>query len=214
VDPKDRIAVYERYHGVLNEIASGSLSQAVFARIDGIRKEAPELRAVVFLEAQALEALGRPQEACAAYREGLDVEPANNVARAALGSLLARLGKTEDAEREFKRVLSNDPGDYRSRNNLAGIYATKGFGDLAIAELKKALATQPSYAAAWQNLGRLYAQKRAWPEAEAALRKAVDLDGADARLHLLLAQVLRNLGKAAEADQHARIARQLDPTLR
>lgn len=211
VDPKDRIAVYENYHETLNDITAGRITQNVFSRIASIRNQAPELTGVPFLEAQALEGIGRLQEAGAAYRRGLEAEPGNNVARAGLAGLLMRLGKTEDAEREFRRVLAGDPGDYRSRNNLAGVYATKGFTDLAVTELKKALATEPSYAAGWQNLGRLYTLKGSWPEAEAALRKAVSLYESDARAHLLLAQVLRRVGKTAEAERHSRRARELDP---
>jgi len=211
LDPKDRIAVYERYYETLNDITAGRITQNVFSRIVSIRNQAPELTAVTFLEAQALEGIGRLQEAAAAYRRGLEAEPRNSVARAGLAGLLMRLGRTDDAEREFKRVLASDPGDYRSRNNLAGVYAAKGLTDLAIAELKKALAAEPSYAAGWQNLGRLYTLKRSWPEAEAALQKAVNLDDTNARAHLLLAQVLRSVGKVAEAELHAQRARELDP---
>jgi len=213
VDPKDRIDVFESYHRILNEIASRNLAGDTFDRIQAIRGRAPEVHGLPFLEAQAFEALGRPQDACVKYRDGLDREPQNNIARANMASLLVRLGRVDEAEAEFKKVLANDPSDYRSRNNLAGIYGMKGNLEAALAEVKKAVATRPSYAAGWHNLGRLYILTRNWTEAEASLRKAVGLDGEDARAHTLLAQVLKTEGKTTEADRHMRIAIQLDPSL-
>ncbi len=214
IDPKDRVEVFESYHAIVNEIAGRNYTDRIFDRIDTLRRQAPELRELVFLEAQAYEGSGRLREACAKFQQGLEKEPGNNVARAAMASLLIRLGRIDDAEKEFQRVLVSDPGDYRSRNNLAGIYSMKGKTDAAVGEMKKALATRPEYAAGWHNLGQLYIQMRNWAAADAALRKAVSLDAADARAHFLLAQVLRTEGKTAEADRQMRIALELDPSLK
>ncbi len=213
MDPKDRIGVFESYHAILNEIAGRNITDRIFEGIETIRKQAPELRELVFLEAQANEGLGRLPEAYAKYRQGLEKEPENNVARAGMANLLIRMGRIDEAEREFQLVLAGDPNDYRSRNNLAGIYGMKGKTEAAFAELKKALAARPEYAAGWHNLGQLYTRVRAWAEAEAALRKAVSLDPADARGHFLLSQVLKTVGKAAEADRQMRLALELDPSL-
>jgi tetratricopeptide (TPR) repeat protein len=213
VDPKDRIDVFEGYHRILNEIASRSLTSDTFDRIQQIRKSAPEVRGLLFLEAQACEALGRLQDAYVKYSSGLEREPQNSIARANMASLLMRLGRISEAEEEFRKVLASDPGDYRSRNNLAGIYGMKGNLDGALGELRKAVATRPSYAAGWHNLGRLYMLMRDLAGAESALRKAISLDCEDPGAHALLAQVLRAEGKTAEADRQMRIAVQLDPSL-
>ncbi|HYK90920.1 MAG TPA: sulfatase-like hydrolase/transferase [Acidobacteriota bacterium] len=213
VDPKDRIGVFEGYHAVLNDIAGRRITESVFERIGAIRKQAPELRQLIFLEAQACEGLGRLQDAASMYRKGLAQEPGNTIARSGLASLLIRIGKLDEAEKELRQVLAGDPNDYRSRNNLAGIYGMKGRGEDALAELKKALATRPAYAAGWHNLGQLYARMKKWTEAESALRKAVNLDRNDARAHLLLGRVLKAEGKAAEADRYMRLALELDPGL-
>jgi arylsulfatase A-like enzyme/Flp pilus assembly protein TadD len=213
VDPKDRIDVFESYHRILNEIASRSLTSETVDRIQEIRRSAPEVHGLLFLEAQAFEALGRLQDAYEKYSSGLDREPQNNIARANGASLLIRLGRIGEAEEEFKKVLANDPADYRSRNNLAGIYGMKGNLDAALGELKKAVATRPSYAAGWHNLGHVYILMRNWTAAESALRKAIILDSEDAGAHVLLAQALRAVGKIAEADRQMQIAVELDPSL-
>jgi tetratricopeptide (TPR) repeat protein len=213
VDPKDRIDVFERYHRILNEIANRSLTSDTFEQIQAIRERAPEVHGLLFLEAQACEALGRLQDAYVKYREGLAREPQNNVARANMASLLIRLRRIGEAEEEYRRVLANDPADYRSRNNLAGLYGMKGNLDAALEELKKAVATRPSYAAGWHNLGHVYLLMRNWTEAEPALRKALSLDREDARAHVLLAEVLKATGRSAEADRQMQIAVELDPSL-
>ncbi len=213
IDPKDRISVFESYHEVLYEISNHRLSGETLGRIDAIRKQAPELRSVDFLEAQVCEGLGRLQDAEARYRRGLAAEPRNDIARAGFARLLSQLRKLDEAEQEFRKVLASDPADYRSRNNLAGIYMTKGNLGLALAELKKALATRPTYALGWLNMGQVYLRLGNGAEAEAALRKAVRLDPSNARAHFMLAQTLKAAGKSQEAEREMKEARQLDPAL-
>jgi len=62
-------------------------------------------------------------------------------------------------------------------------------------------------------MGRIQMQLKNWRDAEAAFRKAVILDRTDASAHFLLAQVLRTVGKQAEADRYMQLALQLDPNL-
>jgi arylsulfatase A-like enzyme/Flp pilus assembly protein TadD len=213
IDPKDRINAFESYHEILNEIGSRSIQPAILDRLEALRKMAPEVGSLDFLEAQAFEALGRIPEAQRKYLQGLEIEPGNNIARAGYANLLLRMGRMNEAERDFQRVVANDPQDYRSRNNLAGIYAAQGKTDAALAELRLTLTTRPSYAAGWQNLGQLYVRLQNWKEAETALRKAVDLDRNNATTHFLLAQVLNSLGRKSEAAEHYAIALKLDPGL-
>jgi arylsulfatase A-like enzyme/Flp pilus assembly protein TadD len=213
VDPKDRIKAFESYHDILNEIGSRNIQARMLDRLEALRKIAPEVRSLGFLEAQAFEALGRIPEAQRKYLQGLEIEPGNNIARAGYANLLLRMGRMNEAEREFQRVVANDPQDYRSRNNLAGIYAAQGKTDAALAELRLTLTARPSYAAGWQNLGQLYAQLQNWKEAETAVRKAVSLDRNNATAHFLLAQVLNSVGRKSEAADHLATALKLDPGL-
>jgi len=213
VDPKDRIKAFESYHEVLNEIGSRNIQATILDRLEALRKMAPEVRSLDFLEAQALEELGRVTDAQRKYLQGLKLEPGNHIARAGYANLLLRMGRMNEAEREFQRVVANDPQDYRSRNNLAGIYAAQGKTDAALAELRLTLTTRPNYTAAWQNLGQLYIRLQKWKEAETAMRKAVDLDRNNATAHFLLAQVLNSVGRKSEADEHFKTALKLNPGL-
>ena len=213
IDPKDRIKAFESYHEILNEIGSRNNLATILDRLEALRKMAPEVRSLEFLEAQAFEALRRFSDAERKYSRGLEIEPGNNIARAGYANLLLRMRRMNEAERQFQRVVASDPQDYRSRNNLAGIYAAQGKTDAALAELRLIVTTRPSYAAGWQNLGQLYIRLQNWNEAEAALRKAVDLDRNSATAHFLLAQVLNSLGRKSEAAEHYAIALKFDPGL-
>jgi arylsulfatase A-like enzyme/Flp pilus assembly protein TadD len=213
IDPKDRIKAFESYHELLDEIGSRNIQPTMPDRLSALRKMAPELRSLEFLEAQVFDALGRTSDALQKYKQGLDIEPGNGIARANYANLLMRMRRTNEAEREFLRVVANNPQDYKSRNNLAGIYAAQGKIDAALAELRLALATSPSYAIGWQNLGKLYARLQNWAVAESALRKAVDLDRNNATAHLQLAQVLDAEGRKSEAAEHYATALKLDPGL-
>jgi len=213
LDPKDRIQAFESYHDILNEIGSRNIQPRIVERLAALRKMAPEVRSLDFLEAQASEALGRIPEAQGKYLQGLEIEPENSVARADYAHLLLRMGRMDEAEQQFQRVVADDPGDYRSRSNLAGIYAAKGKPDAAMAELKLALSTRPNYAVGWHNLGQLYVRLQRWKEAEIAMRKAVALDDKSAAAHFLLAQVLGTVGKKSEAADHLKIALKLNPGL-
>ncbi|MDA2929288.1 sulfatase-like hydrolase/transferase [Acidobacteria bacterium AH-259-O06] len=213
VDPKERIAVFESYHGVVNDLAERKVTRRIFARIEEIRRQAPEIRGLVTLEARAHQRLGNLEEAHKRYRQALEEDPDNNLARAYMATVMIHLGKMDEAERELHVVLANDPDDYRSRNNLAGLYRMKGKVEAAITEMKKIVETRSTYAAGWHNLGQLYAQTRKWEAAEAALHKAVNLDQRNALAHLHLAYVLNAVGKTDEAKRERHIALELDPGL-
>ncbi len=213
IDPKDRITAFESYHALLSQIGSGRVETGILDQIAMLKKMAPEVKSFAFLEAQALEVLGRIPEARQLYLRGLQIEPENNMARAAYANMLLRAGSMSEAGRELELVIANAPEDYRSRNNLAGIYAAQGRPDAALVQLRSALTTHTQYAAGWQNLGQLQLRLRNWKEAEMALRKAVDLDRNNAAANFLLAQALEAQGKKSEAAQHRATAVKLDPDL-
>ncbi len=71
-----------------------------------------------------LRQLGRLDEAEAAYREALKLEPRHADARNNLGFLLANTGRPEEARQEYERALALDPDFVRARVNLARLFAT------------------------------------------------------------------------------------------
>jgi arylsulfatase A-like enzyme/Flp pilus assembly protein TadD len=213
VDPKDRIAVFEKYHGILNLLANDRPYPAMFRDLERLSAAAPELRGVAYLRAWALELAGKLEPARDSYRLALQEQPDNTMARARYASLLLKLHEVDEAERQFKEVLKSAPGDYRTRNNLAGLYRTTGRRELAVREVRTVTEMRPNYATAWLNLGHLQAEAGQWNEAEEAFLRVVQIDPTNAAGHQGLAYALRAQGRSEEAAHEEEKAERLDPRL-
>ena len=76
----------------------------------------------------------------------------------------------------------------------------------------RAVAANPDLAEAQHALGHVkWAFEWDWPAAEAAFRRAIDLDPSYSLVHLILAHLLSQTGRHAEAEPFMRRARELDP---
>jgi TolB-like protein/DNA-binding winged helix-turn-helix (wHTH) protein/Flp pilus assembly protein TadD len=77
---------------------------------------------------------------------------------------------------------------------------------------ERAVAANPNVAEAQHALGHVkWAFERDWPAAEAAFRRAIDLDPSYSLVHLILAHLLSQEGRHAEAEPFMRRGRELDP---
>ncbi len=213
IDPKDRIHAFEEYHGILNDLSNRLVNATTLSNIEHLQHTAPEVRGVSFLRAWYFELMDRPGESEGYYRAALNEAPDHVLARARFARLLERLGRLDEAESQMHEVLRLSPGDYKTRNNLAGLYHRTGRMDAALAEMRMITKERPRYAAAWQNLGLLCIGKRSWEDAEAAFRRVIELDQRNAIAHFNLARVLRELGRADEAERELETALKLDPRL-
>jgi TolB-like protein/DNA-binding winged helix-turn-helix (wHTH) protein/Flp pilus assembly protein TadD len=76
----------------------------------------------------------------------------------------------------------------------------------------RAVASNPDVAEAQHALGHVaWAFEWDWPAAEAAFRRAIELDPSYSLVHLILAHLLSQTGRHAEAEPFMRRARELDP---
>ena len=76
----------------------------------------------------------------------------------------------------------------------------------------RAVAANPDLAEAQHALGHVkWAFEWDWPAAEAAFKRAIDLDPSYSLVHLILAHLLSQTGRHAEAEPFMRRARELDP---
>jgi TolB-like protein/DNA-binding winged helix-turn-helix (wHTH) protein/Flp pilus assembly protein TadD len=76
----------------------------------------------------------------------------------------------------------------------------------------RAVAANPDVAEAQHALGHVnWAFEWDWPAAEAAFRRAIDLDASYSMVHLILAHLLSQEGRHAEAEPFMRRGRELDP---
>lgn len=88
--------------------------------------------------AQALEGAGRLDEAVAAYRRAIAVEPRSTSLLNNLGSLLERIGRLAEAAATFRRALELEPGSPVLAFNLAVVVELQGARAEAVSLFRQA----------------------------------------------------------------------------
>ena len=151
---------------------------------------------------------GHAEEALRRYIEAIELDPASEVARNLMGTLLCSLGRLVEGEACFTNVIETNPFNVEALNNLAG--ARKDQGDLSSAEnlYRRTVELRPEFTTAWTNLGSVYAAQGRPTEAERCFRHVLLVDGESAEAHCNLAAALRSQDRftEAEAEFHAAIA--------
>lgn len=158
----------------------------------------------------ALQDAGRADEAKAAYRRSIELQPLHAKALNNLGGLLELSGDAAGAARCYDDALRADP-------SLAIAYANRGnlrkADDPALAEadLRRALALSPDVADWHASLGDCLALAWRLDEALAEHQAAVALAPQNARAHFCLGNTLLHLGELETAEAALRRALELDP---
>ena len=91
----------------------------------------------------ALEALGRPGDAEARYREALRRQPEYSAALNNLGALAMRAGRTEPARAALELAVEADAANGEARANLGMLLMASGDPDRAVREVDEALRVEP-----------------------------------------------------------------------
>ncbi len=125
--------------------------------------------------AQSLDAQKKP-EAADAYRNYLELKPADSAARARLVHLLVEQEKYDLALQELERAEGGKPPTLDSLKLRADIQIAQKKLDAAIVTLQQATALAPTDAQLIGGLGRVYLQKRDFPAAEKELKAALQTD--------------------------------------
>jgi len=90
-----------------------------------------------------LERMGLSEDAAAAYRKALELDPKSAAAHYNLGSSLARSGSYGEAERHLRAALAVDPDSAAAHRALAEVLQNLGRGDEARQEMERAQALAP-----------------------------------------------------------------------
>jgi serine/threonine protein kinase/cytochrome c-type biogenesis protein CcmH/NrfG len=157
---------------------------------------------------------GRTNDAVAAYRKAIDLQPGYYLPHQDLGTFYRQLGNYTEAERHWKRVTEIAPNNARGHTNLGGLYAEMGrFGD-SEREQKRALELDPRARLALNNLAALYQYMGRDQEAAALLERSIALTGTASHVLLLnLGDSYRRTGQAPKASEAYRRARALADSL-
>jgi tetratricopeptide (TPR) repeat protein len=145
-------------------------------------------------------------EAAAAWRNAVEINPKDAENRFNLGAMLLATGKLDDAIAEFGQALALNPDYVEAHNNLGLALARKGRLDDAVVHLSKALQLDPAQPVARRNLGMVLAQAGKIEEAIPYLRSAVEEKPEDAEAQANLGLALALTRRFDEAIAHLRIA--------
>lgn len=120
----------------------------------------------------------------------------------AYGVALAESGRTADAIGAFERARSLDPASGLADANIGTVYLQSGNLDRASAAFTAALQVDPALARAENGLGVIAARHRDAQSAIEHWTRAVTFDPHDYQTLFNLGDLLRQLGRTAEARQY------------
>jgi protein O-GlcNAc transferase len=172
---------------------------------------APEDARFQFGLGQALQALGRWQDAAEAYRRASRSDPDSFDAHLALGMALQRAGQPSEAAAAYRSALALRPHDAAGTANLGTALREMGELDQAIEMLRVAVNLEPLAASHAVNLGIALCQRRDFRAAELILRESLARDSQHAEAAFNLGNALRGLGRPRDALEHYRHAAALRP---
>lgn len=145
----------------------------------------------------------RFEEALAAFKECLKLDPKNVKAEDNLGLSHQALGRTPEAFAAFQnaiawqaRLLKKNSGPFI---NIGSLLLEQNKVDEAMPYLVEAVEISPEEARAHEQLGKAYSRQNNLVQAQAELEKAVSLSADNAALHFMLGQLYRKRGMNEKA---------------
>ncbi|SRR5579883_1642970 len=156
---------------------------------------------------------GRLDEAIAAGRRAIELEPNHPPALNNLGIAYFDSEDYESAERCYRRALALDPDFAEAHSNLGNVLRTQKRLDDAVVAYNRAIELKPSYAEAYNNLGTTLRDLKRTAESEAVYRKALVLKPNDPLTLNNLALALMELDRHEEAVALLQRSLALDPRI-
>ena len=140
----------------------------------------------------------RFDEAVAAFKKCLELDPGNIKAEDNLGLSYAGLGRPEDAIASYKKAIDWQANSLDRKAgpflNLGSLLVDQNKASEALPYLLKAVEISPADPKTHQQLGKAYSALDQLPEAQAELEKAVALEPESAPLHFMLGQIYQREG--------------------
>jgi predicted O-linked N-acetylglucosamine transferase (SPINDLY family) len=147
----------------------------------------------------SLQALGRLDDAIAAFRAALELDPAHAKTHNNLGVALEAAGDLGGAAQCYQAAVDRDPAMAQALYNLGNVHAQLGQAEEAIRRIDAALALEPDHADWRCNLGSLRRGARQLDESIADFRAAAAIDPGFLRAWGELGDALLALGRVEEA---------------
>ncbi len=161
--------------------------------------------------AEALQSLGRLNEAVEHYRTAVTLRPNYAEAHINLGNTLLAAQRPIEAVASYREAIRSKPESAIAHSCLGAALENQGQLDEAIACFRRALELRPNFAQALSNLGTALRKQTRFDEAIAPLRRAIELAPRMVAAHNNLGAVYRSLGRIDEAQQCYEKALSIEP---
>jgi serine/threonine protein kinase/Flp pilus assembly protein TadD len=205
--PRDALALCDVGFSLLRQ---GRYQEAVEYLSRGIERHPVDEGIAYDHLGEALEKLGRSEEALTAWRKAIHLQPENHHAYVHLGDALTKLKRPQEAIEPLRRIIKLKPKVADPRASLASALIELGQLDEALKELRTAIEIVPTYAVAHFYLGKALDRAGNRNEALSAYRRAAELDPTDPNLQYDLACTAEAAGLIDEAERAYRRSIQLN----
>ena len=145
--------------------------------------------------------LDRKTSAIEDLRRIIEMNPRNEVTRAALGNLLAETENWAGAKEEFEAIVALNPGNAEAWFNLGYLHDRRDEVQEAERAFRRAVELKPSIDRAWYGLGLVLIRQGRLTEAIDALRRNIKLQPFSPYGYYQLGMTYHHLGRVAEADK-------------
>jgi tetratricopeptide (TPR) repeat protein len=134
------------------------------------------------------------------YKAALARQPELAGIRYSIGNVYWKMRNYVEAERWLSEEVKRNPHHGLAHLRLGSIYVDMGKPDSAVTHLEETLRIRPELTAALLPLAQAYIAKQSFDHAITVLRRYEKADPANDRVHYLLANALRRVGRTQEAD--------------
>ena len=141
-----------------------------------VRFQPNDVEAQHNLKGIRLASQGSPQEAIAAFRVALRLNPNYAEVYNNLAITLRGLGRLEEAIASYRQALDLDPNNASFHNNLGLALFFQGHPDKGLIHLREALRLKPNYIEAQSNLGNVLVVRGLLEESLASYEECLRLD--------------------------------------
>lgn len=177
-----------------------------FARMFALQ---PDAAPAYLINAQMMIRQGLEEPAEKELARALELDPKLPQANYLLGELAVYHANIDRGIELLKKEIAINPGFAMSYYMLGEAYSRQLKWDEAIAPLQKSIWLNPFFSGPYIGLGKVYLKKRDFGNAESILRRALAMDPNNYSGHHLLAQVLQQANRMAEAKKEFDIAESL-----